>query len=112
MTGSLTGKVAVVTGGAQGLGRAISERLANEGAVVVIADVNEQGVKTAAAAIAEASGARVVGVKTDVTSEADVAKLFDGAPSASSATSTSSSPTPRSSSRRRSPKPTPRNGGR
>ena len=79
MTGSLTGKVAIVTGGAQGLGRAISERLANEGAVVVIADVNAEGVKTAAATIAEASGARVVGVKTDVTSEADVAKLFDGA---------------------------------
>ena len=79
MTGSLAGKVAVVTGGAQGLGRAISERLANEDAVVVIADVNEQGAKSAAAAIAEATGARVVGVKTDVTNEAEVAKLFDEA---------------------------------
>jgi sorbitol-6-phosphate 2-dehydrogenase len=79
MTGSLAGKVAVVTGGAQGLGRVISERLANEGAVVVIADVNEQGAKSVAAAIAEAAGARVVGVKTDVTNEAEVARLFDEA---------------------------------
>ena len=45
MTGSLAGKVAIVTGGAQGLGRVICERLANEGCVVVVADVNEQGAR-------------------------------------------------------------------
>ena len=76
MTGSLANKVAIVTGGAQGLGRAISERLANEGCAVVVADVNEQGAKAAAAAIAEATAARVVGVKVDVTREAEVEKLF------------------------------------
>ncbi len=45
MTKPLTDKVAIVTGGAQGLGRAISERLAGDGCAVVIADVNGQGAK-------------------------------------------------------------------
>jgi sorbitol-6-phosphate 2-dehydrogenase len=76
MIGSLADKVAIVTGGAQGLGRAISERLAKEGCVVVVADVNEQGAKEAAAAIAEATAARVVGAKVDVTQEAEVETLF------------------------------------
>jgi len=76
MTKSLIEKIAIVTGGAQGLGRAISERLANEGCIVVIADVNEQGAKEAAAAVSEATGARVVGAKVDVTREADVERLF------------------------------------
>jgi sorbitol-6-phosphate 2-dehydrogenase len=76
MSQSLADKIAIVTGGAQGLGRAISERLANEGCVVVIADVNEQGAKEAAAAVSEATGARVVGAKVDVTREADVERLF------------------------------------
>ncbi|HYA75005.1 MAG TPA: SDR family NAD(P)-dependent oxidoreductase, partial [Roseiarcus sp.] len=79
MTGLLAGKVAIVTGGAQGLGRAIAERLAQEGCVVVVADVNGQGAKDAAAAIAAATGARVVGVKVDVTREAEVEELFIGA---------------------------------
>ena len=57
MTATLADKVAIVTGGAQGLGRAISERLVNEGCVVVVADVNEQGAKEAAAAIAKATAA-------------------------------------------------------
>jgi len=79
MTGLLADKVAIVTGGAQGLGRAISERLANEGCIVVVADVNEQGAKDAAAAIADATGVRAVGVKVDVTREAEVEELFIGA---------------------------------
>jgi sorbitol-6-phosphate 2-dehydrogenase len=76
MTKPLEGKIAIVTGGAQGLGRAICERLANDGCAVVIADVNEQGVKEAAATVAEATGAKVVGARVDVTREADVEKLF------------------------------------
>jgi sorbitol-6-phosphate 2-dehydrogenase len=76
MTGTLPQKIAVVTGGAQGLGRAICERLAREGCSVVIADVNEKGVVEAAAAVAELTGAETLGLKVDVTKEADVEALF------------------------------------
>lgn len=79
MSKNLENKIAVVTGGAQGLGQAISQRLAREGCSVVIADVNEAGVKATADAIASETGQRVIGVKVDVTQEADVKGLFDRA---------------------------------
>ena len=79
MSANLSDKVAIVTGGAQGLGQAISERLAREGCTVVIADVNEKGVGDTAAAIAGETGRRVIGVKVDVTQEAEVKALFDRA---------------------------------
>ena len=79
MSASLQDKVAIVTGGAQGLGRAISQRLAGEGYVVIIADVNEKGVADTAASIAGKAGRRVAGVRADVTQEADVKELFDRA---------------------------------
>ena len=72
---SLSGKIAVVTGGAQGLGRAICERLAREGCTVIVADVNEAGVAETAAAIARC-GERVMGHKVDVMEEAQVEELF------------------------------------
>jgi len=76
---SLENKIAVVTGGAQGLGQAISSRLAREGCQVIIADVNEKGVTETAAAVAKETGRPVIGVKVDVTQEADVKALFDRA---------------------------------
>ena len=78
MSANLPNKIAIVTGGAQGLGQAISRRLAQEGCVVVIADVNENGIADTAAAVAKETDARVVGVKVDVTQEAEVKELFDG----------------------------------
>ena len=79
MSANLADKVAIVTGGAQGLGRAISQRLAREGCGVVVADVNEKGVAETTASIAGKTDRRVIGVKVDVTQEADVKALFDRA---------------------------------
>ncbi|MGA2867298.1 MAG: sorbitol-6-phosphate dehydrogenase [Verrucomicrobiota bacterium] len=79
MSAQLQDQIAIVTGGAQGLGQAIAQRLAREGCHVIIADVNESGVRAAAAAIAQETGRRVLGVKVDVTQEADVQALFERA---------------------------------
>jgi sorbitol-6-phosphate 2-dehydrogenase len=77
--GELEGKTALVTGGAQGLGAAICERLAREGCSVVVADLNEQGAKQTAGRIEGATGNRCVGLHVDVTSEDDVKKVVDSA---------------------------------
>ena len=79
MSTDLKNKIAIVTGGAQGLGRAISLRLVREGCKVVIADVNEKLLAETAAAIATETAGVVLGVKVDVTREADVQMLFDRA---------------------------------
>lgn len=69
------GKVAVVTGGASGIGRATALRFAEEGARVVVGDVDEAGGK----ALAEGSAGRIGFVRTDVTSDADIKALIDAA---------------------------------
>ena len=75
MSMMLEGKSAVVTGGAQGLGAAICERLALEGADVVVADLNLQGAQRTASQIAARTGQRVVAVQVNVTDEEQVAKM-------------------------------------
>ena len=69
--GLLDGKIAVVTGAAQGLGTFISHRLAREGADLVLGDINEEGVGAAAQAVHEATGRTTHSVKVDVSREAD-----------------------------------------
>jgi pyridoxal 4-dehydrogenase len=66
----LEGRVAIVTGAAQGIGKAIADKLAEEGAAVVIADINEEGAKAAAAGLPRATG-----IRTDVSSPEDVAAM-------------------------------------
>src|SRR5947209_8178180 len=63
----LTGKVAVVTGGAGGIGVVYADALCAAGAAVVVADVNVAAAEKAAAALAE-KGYRALGVQVDVTS--------------------------------------------
>ena len=74
----LTGKVAVVTGGANGIGRALAERFAGEGMKLVLADI-ERGLLDETVAALEETGADVVGVPTDVTSFESVEALADAA---------------------------------
>jgi len=62
----LQGKVAIVTGAAQGIGRAIATRLAAEGAAVAIADVQFDTAQRTAGEI-QNGGAKVIAVKLDVT---------------------------------------------
>ena len=77
MQKTLQNKIAIVTGGAQGLGAALCLRLAQEGAHVVIADLNLEGAEETAAAIAAQTGQRTLAVKVDVTDEVQVAATVD-----------------------------------
>lgn len=69
----LRNRVAVITGGAQGIGLALARRFAAEGARVVVADLDAD---RAAAAAAEIGG---MGLRCDVTSQAQVQALVDAA---------------------------------
>ncbi|MGQ8631374.1 bifunctional rhamnulose-1-phosphate aldolase/short-chain dehydrogenase [Agrobacterium sp. DKPNP3] len=74
---SLAGRVAFVTGGAGGIGRATAERLAGEGACVVLADIDEAALEAARGDLAKRySGDAVRTVKLDVTQEDAVISAF------------------------------------
>ena len=68
----LDGKVAVVTGGASGLGQAVARGLAREGARVVLGDIDDAGLEQTVAEL----GVHVRGKRTDVARREDVAALF------------------------------------
>jgi NAD(P)-dependent dehydrogenase (short-subunit alcohol dehydrogenase family) len=72
----LSGRVAVVTGGASGIGRGMAEAFAEKGMKLAIADV-EDGALAATVAELKAGGAEVIGVRCDVTSPQSVAELAE-----------------------------------
>ena len=67
-------KVALVTGGAQGIGRAIVERFADEGAAVGVADLNSDGARSVADTI-RGEGGRSIGMSVDVSSGDSVREM-------------------------------------
>lgn len=69
------GKVAIVTGGGSGLGKAIATRLASEGAAVIIADVNDDAKNTTVRELI-AAGHKASGYKVDVTSRAQLKDMM------------------------------------
>ncbi len=75
---NLQDKVAVVTGGASGIGKAVAARAAAEGMKIVVADIEEGPLKEAEADISS-SGADVLGVVADVSDAASVRELRDRA---------------------------------
>ncbi len=74
--GTLEGRVALVTGGAQGIGRAIALGLAREGADVAVSDVNQAGAEEAAEEVA-GEGVRTWAVAGDVSSFASAARIVE-----------------------------------
>ncbi len=73
----LSGKVALVTGGGSGIGHASALALAEDGATVAVADVNQEGGESVAAEI-RAAGGNALFFRTDATVEAEVAALIAG----------------------------------
>ena len=72
----LNGKIALITGGAQGIGRTISEELAEQGAHVILGDVNLEGAEKTAEEIKE-KGSKASAIRIDVSNALDVQNVFD-----------------------------------
>lgn len=78
-TQSMEGRIAIITGGARGIGRAITEALASRGADVVIADLQEELAQSTANEIAQQSGRRALAVKVNVADYNSAKEMVDAA---------------------------------
>src|SRR5439155_25830310 len=78
MTGRLAGKVAIVTGGGHGIGKAYALELAGEGAKVVVAELDAIAAGTVAADL-KSRGFEAIAVRTDVADPASVEAMVKGA---------------------------------
>jgi len=77
MTRLLEDRIAIVTGGAQGLGQALCQRLAVEGCHVVVADLKAEQAEATAREVAQTTDRQSRAVAVDVTNEEQVAALVD-----------------------------------
>jgi len=75
----LNGKVAVVTGGSEGIGRGAAQSLGREGVSVVVCARRDEILQQAAAEVAEATGAQIVPIRADVTVAGDVEQVIQAA---------------------------------
>ena len=75
----LPDKRAIITGGAQGLGQALTERLLKEGCRVLVADIQDKQIDSTVQTLQATYGEKIAGMVCDVSVEADVAALVDKA---------------------------------
>src|SRR5215468_11818813 len=77
MNASPTRRVAVITGGARGIGFAAARRLATQGDRIVLVDLNGELAQASAARLTAETGVEAVGLKVDISAPADVARLAE-----------------------------------
>ena len=79
MSLSLNGKTALITGGSRGIGRAIAERLAADGAAIVINYARSEQLAQEVVKAITAKGGKAIGIQADVSKPAEVRRLFSEA---------------------------------
>jgi len=72
-------RVALITGGARGIGYACARNLSREGVKVAIVDINGERIQESARKLTEETGTPAIGIQADISSESDVARMVDEA---------------------------------